>query len=146
MFFSREGGWNSNICEWPVRLFWPPLWAKALTDIRPVRKMKRTTVISGVYTFIRASLRWAVISLLAARLNGALVGSTCHMGGSRGGWGYGGGGGRGRKESCSFRLTFLQYPYPSSPTPPFFFSPTSPQRGALRNKVRIETSLDSFCL
>lgn len=46
--------------------------------------MKTITIITSVSTFIRP--RSALQSFpLAAALNGALVGSTCHMGGSRGG-------------------------------------------------------------
>lgn len=50
--------------------------------------VEKTTVITRVSTFIRASLSPAVISPPARHcgLNGALVGSTRHMGGSRGGW------------------------------------------------------------
>lgn len=103
--------------------------------LRRVTRMKeKTIIITSVSAFIRH--RSASQSFpLAARLNRALVGSTCHMGGSRGGWGAGGG----RKESCSSRLTFLQYPSqpPSQPL-------VSLQRGLLGNKVCIETSVHSL--
>ena len=84
----------------------------------------KTIIITSVSTFIRQ--RSASQSFpLAAWLNGALVGSTCHMGGSTGG-GWGGGGvvvWWGRKESCSSKLTFLQHPSPT-PFPTSRFSPT----------------------
>lgn len=64
------------------------------------------------------------------------------MGGSRGGWGWG------KKESCSSRLTFLQYPPAPAPTPPPSPAPCQPSRLAAArsvpgNKVRIETSVHS---
>lgn len=54
----------------------------------------------------------------------------------------GGGGvrGGGRKESCSSRLTFLQYPSPTPSSQPL----VSLQRSLLWNKVCIETSVHSL--
>lgn len=71
-------------------------FGRGLTGVTSVTRMKKTIIITSVSTFIRH--RSASQSFpLAAWLNRALVGSTCHMGGSRGGWGGGSGRGWGEK-------------------------------------------------
>lgn len=80
----------------------------------------KTIIITSVSAFIRPRSASQLFPL-AACLNRALVGSTCHMGGSRGGWwGRRGlkeeGGGGGERSLVPPGLTFLQYP--SLPPPP----------------------------